>query len=104
MIIDRIENLGLYKDLHPLFATAIDYLTNTDLLAHETGKVVLKEGELYVNFDEAKPKAQTEARCESHNAFIDIQLPLSGAEIMGYAPRVSKEEGIYDEEKDITFY
>lgn len=72
--------------------------------AHEVGKVVLKEGELMVNFADARPKTKEEARLETHNDFIDIQIPLSGEEVMGYTPRTDLPEAAYNAEKDITFY
>ena len=48
MIIDKLENIGMYASVNPLFAQAIEFLKSTDLNAHELGKVVLKEGELFV--------------------------------------------------------
>ena len=104
MVIDRLENLEKYVSLNPLFAQAVDFLKSTDLEAHETGKVVLKEGELIVNFSQARPKTKEEARIETHNNFIDIQIHLSGVEGMGYMPRADLPEAAYNAEKDITFY
>lgn len=104
MVIDRLENLERYVSLNPLFAQAVEFLKSTDLDAHEIGKVVLKEGELMVNFSQARPKTKDEARIEIHNNFIDIQIPLSGVELMGYMPRTDLPEAPYNAEKDITFY
>lgn len=80
MVIDKLENLEKYVSLNPLFAQAVEFLKTTDLNAHEIGKVVLKEGELIVNFAQARPKTKEEAKLETHNNFIDIQIPLSGVE------------------------
>jgi len=104
MVIDKLENLEKYVSLNPLFAQAVEFLKTTDLNAHEIGKVVLKEGELIVNFAQARPKAKEEAKLETHNNFIDIQIPLSGVETMGYTPRTDLPEEEYNAEKDITFY
>ena len=104
MVVDRLENLEKYISLNPLFAHAVEFLKSTDLDAHEIGKVVLKEGELMVNFSQARPKTKEEARIETHNNFIDIQIPLSGVELMGYMPRAELPEAVYNAEKDITFY
>lgn len=104
MVIDRLENLERYVSLNPLFAQAVEFLKSTDLDAHEIGKVVLKEGELMVNFSQARSKTKDEARIETHNNFIDIQIPLSGVELMGYMPRTDLPEAPYNAEKDITFY
>jgi len=104
MIIDKLENIGMYASVNPLFAQAIEFLKSTDLNAHELGKVVLKEGELFVNFAAARPKTKDDAKIETHNNFIDIQIPLTGTELMGYMPRTDLAEAEYNAEKDITFY
>ena len=104
MIIDKLENIGMYASVNPLFAQAIEFLKSTDLNAHEPGKVVLKEGELFVNFAAARPKTKDDAKIETHNNFIDIQIPLTGTELMGYMPRTDLAEAEYNTEKDVTFY
>lgn len=104
MIIDKLENIGMYASVNPLFAQAIEFLKSTDLNAHELGKVVLKEGELFVNFAAARPKTKDDAKIETHNNFIDIQIPLTGTELMGYMPRTDLTEAEYNAEKDVTFY
>lgn len=104
MVVDKLENLEKYVSLNPLFAQAVEFLKSTDLDAHEIGKITLKEGELMVNFSQTRPKTKEEAKLETHNQFIDIQIPLSGVEIMGYTPRTDLPEEEYNAEKDITFY
>lgn len=104
MVIDKLENLEQYVSLNPLFAQALGYLRSTDLNAHENGKVSLVEGKLTVNFSQTKPKQKGEARLETHDAFIDIQIPLSGTEVIGYTPRAELPETPYDAEDDISFY
>lgn len=104
MVIDKLENIGKYVSLNPLFAQAVAFLQSTELNGHEIGKVVLKENELLVNFAQTRPKTKEEAKLETHNDFIDIQIPLSGVEVMGYTPRADLPENEYNAEKDITFY
>ena len=55
--------------------------------AQELGKVKLQGDDLVVNFSQTKPKTKEEAKLETHNQFIDIQIPLSGVEVMGYTAR-----------------
>ncbi len=105
MIVDRIENLGKYVALHPLFGQVADYLKSTDLNAIQPAtKVRLKGEELYVNFEQTEPKTKEQARLEAHNKYIDIQLPLSDTETIGYAPRADLSSATYDVQKDITFF
>ena len=104
MIIDRLENLEKYVSLHPLFAQVLDYLKSAELETHEMGVEHLKDKELFVTFAEAAPKTEEEAPLETHNRYIDIQIPLSGEERMGYACRSDLSPAPYDEERDISFY
>lgn len=104
MIIDKIENLGKYAALNPLFAKAADFLKTTDLQTIDTGKYVIEEGALKANCQQTSPKTREEAKIESHNDFIDIQLPLDGVEEMGFTPRANLPEQTYNAEKDVTFY
>lgn len=104
MVVDKLENFEKYASLNPLFADVVAFLKATDLNTHELGKMTLKEGELTVNFAEVYPKSKEEVKLETHNDFIDIQIPLSGIEQMGYTPRADLPEEEYDAGKDRTFY
>lgn len=102
MIIDTLDNLGKYASVNPLFAKAIEYLEATDLKAQEVGKVELQGKDLVVNFSVAKGKTKEQAMLETHRNFIDIQIPLSCTEVMGYTPACNLPDGEYNAEKDIT--
>ena len=100
MVVDRLENIEKYASLNPLFAQAIEFLKSHDLNALEVGKTELKGRELLVNVAQTKPKTKEDAKLETHRDFIDIQIPLSGTEIMGY----TAADAPYNAEKDITFF
>ena len=94
MVVDTLENLEKYASLNPLFAQAIDFLKSHDLQAMEIGKTELKGKDLFVNIAQTKPKTKEEAKLETHNEFIDIQIPLSGTEIIpqdGHAPGITPD-------------
>lgn len=105
MVIDRLENIEKYASLNPLFAQAIDFLKSHDLNALEIGKTELSMN-LLVNVAQTKPKAKEDAKLETHRDFIDIQIPLSGTEVMGYTAAADcvPADAPYNEEKDITFF
>lgn len=107
MVIDKIENLYKYASLNPLFAQAIEYLKQTDLNALQAGeKIELCGSDLVVNVAQTAPKSKEEAKLETHNVFIDIQIPLSGTEVMGYTAAADclPAHAQYDADKDITFF
>lgn len=104
MILDTLENFGKYVSLNPLFPKVLEYLQNTDLMAQEPGCVNIDGNKLFVNHNVAKGKTVVQARMETHNAMIDIQIPLSCPEVIGYIPRQYLSRAEYDATKDITFY
>lgn len=106
MVIDRLENIEKYASLNPLFAQAIEFLQSRDLNTLEVGKIELQGKDLFVNVAQTKPKAKEEAKLETHVDYIDIQIPLSGTEVMGYtaAKDCIPADALYNAEKDITFF
>ncbi len=106
MIVDRLENLAKYAILNPLFPKFIEFMEKTNLNTLEPGKIVLEDDKLIVNVTHAAPKSKEEARLETHNEFIDIQIPLSAEEIMGYTPGKDclPVDAPYNPDKDITFF
>lgn len=106
MIIDKIENIEKYASINPLFPKAIEYLKTVDINSIEVSKTTIVEGELMMNVALVKPKTKETARLETHCKFIDIQIPITGEEIMGYTPTADcqPKDAAYDNAKDITFY
>ena len=104
MIIDSINNLSKYEALNPRFSKVLEFINSHDLAQQPEGKQVIDGSDLFVNFSLAKGKTPAEAKLESHNEMIDIQIPLSCTEVMGYTPREDLDEQPYNAEKDITFY
>ena len=104
MIIDSLTNFGKYVALNPLFQDVENYLRSNDLALKAEGKDIIKGEDLFANFVVTKGKTKEEAKLETHDMMIDIQVPISGAEVMGYTPRVDLPANPYNAEKDITFY
>ena len=104
MVIDSLKNMRHYESLNPLFKKAFDYIEQTDLNTLEPGKIVLIENELIVNVNQIGPKKKEEAKLETHDEYVDIQVPISGVEIMGYTQRVDLPEAEYDAAIDMTLY
>ncbi|MEY8708534.1 YhcH/YjgK/YiaL family protein [Bacteroides faecichinchillae] len=106
MVIDTLDNLEKYTSLNPLFAEAIEFLKSHDLQAMEIGKTELKGKDLFVNITQTQPKTKEEVKLETHREYIDIQIPLSGTEVMGYtaAKDCIPANAPYNAEKDITFF
>ena len=106
MVVDTLENLSKYAALNPLFAQAIEFIQTHDLQAMEVGQIQLKGTDLVINIAQTSPKTKEEAKLETHNEFIDIQIPLSGVETMGYTvgAQCLPVDAPYNAEKDLTFF
>lgn len=106
MVLDSLSNSAKYEGLHPAFKQAFDFVKSTDFSKLEPGKIELNGAELFVNFAEPTGKTAETAKMETHNDYIDIQVPYSTAETMGWIPacELKEPEGEYNAEKDITFF
>lgn len=105
MIVDTLENLGKYEGMNPLFPKVVEFLKTHDLSTLEVGKIELKGNDLFIKVAQAKPKTKEQAKIEAHKNFLDIQIPVSGTEVMGYTPlKDCKDATPYNAEKDVLFF
>ena len=105
MILESLQNTLWCEKLHPLFKQVFDYIKSTDFSSFPEGKKDLGN-DVSISIMNLTCKPKSEAVIETHDKYIDIQLPLFGVEKIGWKSRGElQEESIpYDEEKDITFY
>ncbi len=108
MVVDSLSQASKYFGLHPLFATAFNWIAAQDLQAIEPGKYAINDSTLKAIVSE-KDGVRAEdsiAKFECHNAWIDIQLCISGKEQLGWKPReyCVTENGAYNPEKDVQLY
>jgi YhcH/YjgK/YiaL family protein len=106
MILDSLVNAKRYESLNPRFKQAFDFLQSTDLVQLPLGKIDLDGKNLFANVMEIDGKTPDVARMETHNDYIDIQVPVIGTETMGWiaANRLQQVTAEYNTEKDITFF
>lgn len=103
MIHDKLENLERYKDLHPRFERAIEFLRSADLEELPTGRHLIDGENLFVSVSEYTTKEQ--GYLEGHREYVDIQLITKGTENIGYVKLSSQKiKELYDIAKDIAFY
>lgn len=103
MIVDRLENWSVYfagKDWKKIF----DFLSGLKPDAEEK-KYVLEGDDIYAVIFSYDTKAAEEAKMEAHRKYIDIQMPLSGAEGMEWVPVADLEPKTeYDAAKDVILF
>lgn len=106
MVIDSLENSARYEAMNPYFKQAFDYVKNTDWSKVEPGKIMLDGKNCFINYMEQDGKTTEGAKFETHNQYLDIQVPLTAEETMGYIPTCELQlpDAPYNEDKDITKY
>lgn len=105
MIVDRIEAAAQYSGLGARLDAALKWLGSGAASACVPGRrYEIAEG-VFANCSEYETKRPEEGRFETHRRYIDIQLLLSGRELIDVAdPRGLEPSVAYDPEKDIAFY
>ena len=105
MVLDTIDNYRSYIHLHPSLERVFKYLYTTDFSKVAPGKIIFEGEPFYINVDENVLRREEDAYPETHNEYIDIQMPIDGTERVGYIPR-NECKTIKGEnpEKDVVFY
>jgi YhcH/YjgK/YiaL family protein len=106
MIIDRLENVALYRGLGKRLAQALDVLKMNELPWLDAGRHELDGTKLFAIVQHGSTKPKEQALWEAHRKYIDVQYIVEGAEMMGctrLAPELPVREA-YDEGKDIVFF
>lgn len=106
MIVDNLANAANYYSLHPLFEKAFEFIGQLDIHNAATGTIEIDGNLLKASIVETKLKPAGEAKLETHKKFIDIQIPVTKAEIFGWKSlsSLSQTKEGYDINNDIEFF
>lgn len=104
MILDKVENFGNYVSLNPNFAKALEFLQNSNLEELVLGRNEICGDLVFANVVEVKGKCKEEASIEIHRKYIDVHVPISGDEIMGYKPLDELPYAEFVEADDAALY
>ena len=85
---------------------AFEFLQNTDLASLALGKMELDGADLFINVQEVVGKSAAEAKMETHKCYIDIQVPITAPETMGWIAvgQLKQTTQEYSAEKDVAFF
>ena len=83
MIIDKIENCGLYYGMHKNFQRAFEAIKNALDKDMPVGKYEIDGKNVFIAVMTGPTKPRAEKKFEVHRDYIDIQYIVSGEEIMG---------------------
>jgi YhcH/YjgK/YiaL family protein len=105
MILDKVENIALYKNLGERLNQAITFIQSNNLSVFELGKHEINGDDIFVMVQEYETKDILEGKMETHKKYIDIQLMLSGSEMIGYDVLTNQIPAIpYNAEKEVMFF
>ncbi len=105
MIIDKIENSGLYLYTGKRIASAFKYIDSIDLSGLKPGRYEIENENIFAIVNEYETKDKKDCALEAHRKFIDIQYICSGTELIGVAllkNQIPVKE--YDETRDCVFF
>ncbi len=105
MIVDHIQNAGLYLNLHERFQVAFDFLRQKNIAALEVGEHQIQGRDVFASVAAYETLPVEDGRHEAHRKYIDLQFVVDGEECFGYSPVMGQdvvEE--YCKERDVAFY
>lgn len=106
MILDKLENADNYFDCVPGLERFIDFWKDNDLEEMPACKIRLDGNDFVININDFKGKEEADCRMEAHRDYLDIQIPLTDDEEMGWKAQVDCCDitSEYNEQKDVEFY
>lgn len=108
MIIDSLSNIDRYIPLHHRFSKAIEFIDTTNLISLEPGEIRIDGEDIraIIIHGSLLPKDVSIDGFECHNTFIDIQVCISGSELVGWKSRSScvLPKADYNAEEDVLFF
>ena len=106
MILDCLEQANRYYKLHPQFKSAFEFLQKTDLKKLKTGRHLIKKNALFAIAERRPGKGKKAAKFEAHHKYIDIQVAVTGTDVIGWKPyhKCKRIEKKYSPENDIEFF
>jgi YhcH/YjgK/YiaL family protein len=105
MIVDRIENADLYAALSPRFTMAFAALRDPAFINQPDGRYEIDGDRLYCLVQRYTTRLPEKCNLEAHRRYIDIQLMVSGEELILVAPAGGLElRQAYDLESDKALF
>ena len=84
MILQKLSDSKRIESLHPLLKELFDYVKSHDLSKVGTGRIELEGDRLFINVADPQLMKKEDQKLEVHRAYMDVHIPLSGTEIIGW--------------------
>ncbi len=100
MIIDQINNVSLYYNVHPKFKHAFEFIQHMDVNNIPAGRYEIDGENMYALVQEYNTKLKEQGVWEAHRCYIDLQYVVQGLEGIGYANIHHLQQDEYQASKD----
>ncbi len=106
MIIDVLNNCHKYIKLHRSFGPAFDFLQKEGLKGYKEGRYDIIRDDVYALVSNVSGFGKAKSSLEAHRKYIDIQVVLSGEDLIGHKPlaECKTEKTPYNSVKDCVFF
>lgn len=106
MIVCSIKDLEKYEALNKNFKVVIEYLKSNKIEELPLGRTDVMGDDIFISSQEFEGKSKEVAKLETHVKYIDIQLPFSSTESIGWRSidKLEKLSQPYNEDDDIAFF
>lgn len=106
MILLDLKNFKRFSHLNPLIYEALSWAATHVDDKFEKGCVLIADGLVTVNMEEVAMMPAEKKMLEAHRKYIDIHIPLSEDEYIGWSHVEDLKNVIeaYDDERDIEFF
>ncbi|MHC4155354.1 MAG: NanQ anomerase/TabA/YiaL family protein [Planctomycetota bacterium] len=85
MVVDKIENAGLYKGLSEDIAKGLELIKDAGIAAQEDGRYEVDGDNLFYMIQRYPTRNKQDMLFEAHKDYIDIQAIIDGEETIGHA-------------------
>lgn len=106
MILDKLENASLYFDCVPRFREFMNFFNFNDLVELPSCKIKLLGDDLFITISDLTGKDLQNCVMEAHRDYIDIHIPLTTSEQIGWRSQNDCDIIVedYEEGKDRETY
>jgi biofilm protein TabA len=93
MILDLLAHASWYHPMHPRLKPAFAWLHEQDFTKLADGSYPIDGEVIRAIVESGTTAAPASRKYESHQRFLDIQVPISGGERMGWCPAAGIQPG-----------
>ncbi|KLN97716.1 N-acetylneuraminate anomerase [Moellerella wisconsensis] len=92
MLFGHISDLSIMPEMHPVLRKAIEQALVLDPASLAPGSYPIEGDKVFMNVMTFETQAREQKRAELHQRYVDIQILLSGEEVIDFGVRGSAQE------------